>query len=132
MACRTCSSAAGLWEGDERAFDLFIVCLHDFKSSSLEMSHSTDSEPHASPGLPECEHRNPKVTIILITPSAVLITIYSCQLECVCCSSTTFFSTIHVHMYRRPCDNQYRGPIASVCVMVMAIIIIIIIFVFMQ
>ena len=57
--CRTCSSATGLWEGDERALDLFFVFLHDFKSSSLEMSHTTDSEPHASPGLPECERRNP-------------------------------------------------------------------------
>ena len=31
----------------------------------LEKSHSSDLEPHASPGLSECERRNPKPRLVL-------------------------------------------------------------------
>ena len=42
--------------------DIFFVAYHSLGHSfPLELSHSSDLEPHASPGLPECERRNPKL-----------------------------------------------------------------------
>ena len=41
--------------------DIFFVAYHSLGHSFLlELFHSSDLEPHASPGLPECERRNPK------------------------------------------------------------------------
>ena len=41
--------------------DIFFVAYHSHGHSfPLELFHSSDLEPHASPGLPECERRNPK------------------------------------------------------------------------
>ena len=41
--------------------DILFVAYHSHGHSfPLEMFHSSDLEPHASPGLPECERRNPR------------------------------------------------------------------------
>ena len=38
--------------------DILFVAYHSLGHSfPLEMFHSSDLEPHASPGLPECERR---------------------------------------------------------------------------
>ena len=43
--------------------DIFFVAYHSLGHSfPLELFHSSDLEPHASPGLPECERRNPSQT----------------------------------------------------------------------
>ena len=43
--------------------DIFFVAYHSLGHSFLlELFHSSDLEPHASPGLPECERRNPSQT----------------------------------------------------------------------
>ena len=39
--------------------DILLVASHRH-SFPLEKFHSSDLEPHASPGLSECERRNPK------------------------------------------------------------------------
>ena len=40
--------------------DIFFVASHSLGHLfPLELFHSSDLEPHASPGLPECERRNP-------------------------------------------------------------------------
>ena len=39
---------------------LFVDSYH--RLFPLEKSHSSDLEPHASPGLSECERRNPQRT----------------------------------------------------------------------
>ena len=45
--------------------DIFFVAYHSLGHSfPLELFHSSDLEPHASPGLPECERRNPNVDLI--------------------------------------------------------------------
>ena len=39
--------------------DICFVAYHNLGHSfPLELFHSSDLEPHASPGLPECERRN--------------------------------------------------------------------------
>ena len=43
--------------------DIFFVASHSLGHLfPLELFHSSDLEPHASPGLPECERRNPDST----------------------------------------------------------------------
>ena len=39
---------------------LIVMLFPQLISFPLELFHSSDLEPHASPGLPECERRNPK------------------------------------------------------------------------
>ena len=43
---------------------LFVDSYH--RLFPLEKSHSSDLEPHASPGLSECERRNPKWTLLVL------------------------------------------------------------------
>ena len=38
---------------------LVIFSVDVVLSVPIELCHSSDFEPHASPGLPECERRNP-------------------------------------------------------------------------
>ena len=40
---------------------LIVMLFPQLISFPLELFHSSDLEPHASPGLPECERRNPKL-----------------------------------------------------------------------
>ena len=50
--------------------DILFVAYHSHGHSfPLEMFHSSDLEPHASPGLPECERRNPKPSLDCRAPS---------------------------------------------------------------
>ena len=39
----------------------------------LVSSHSTDSEPHASPGLSECERRKPKMLCVSVSVETLCV-----------------------------------------------------------